>query len=214
MEKNINKQMCKECGGLCCKQTGCVYLPKDFESMNFKFLRSQIMKGNISISGHPAPGLRLNSWTFILYLRARNENAKIVDLVNRGGKCKMLGKNGCKYKDKDRPSVGLALKPHPTIRPCTMDNYGNIVTEQWLKHQDVLHKLVKEFTGEDADEVLIRDLKCMQDELNHKIGNDETLSGMYGQWFKWIRDIIVDKPYYNSLEINDMRKKGMVYYAK
>lgn len=33
-----------------CNQAGCVYIPKDFENMNFKFLSKKIMEGNILIS--------------------------------------------------------------------------------------------------------------------------------------------------------------------
>lgn len=58
MSKNIktyvDKEMCKKCGGVCCKQNGCIYLPRDFKNMNINYLIQELEKGNISISGQPA----------------------------------------------------------------------------------------------------------------------------------------------------------------
>ena len=39
MEKYIDEEMCKKCGGLCCMQNGCVYMPTDFKSMEFDYLK-------------------------------------------------------------------------------------------------------------------------------------------------------------------------------
>ena len=43
MESNIeyeNLNLCAECGGKCCKNSGCGYLPKDFENMFFGNLKN------------------------------------------------------------------------------------------------------------------------------------------------------------------------------
>lgn len=205
MEKYVDKEMCKRCGGVCCKQTGCVYMPKDFENMNYKFLRKKLLEGNISISGQPANGLQLGTWTFVLYLRARNENANVVDLVTRGGKCKMLRKNGCYYKPKDRPSVGLSLKPIQEGGPCDQTVGSCEIADEWLKHQAVLHKLVNEFSGENTTAILVRELRILHDEIDVKVKNDEDLSAFYGNWFKWFKDIMDDNAYISSLKINKMR---------
>ena len=68
MEKYINYEMCKECGGLCCQQNGCIYLPEDFKRLSFNFLQKQIDKGKISIAGQPFNGFLRDGWTFLLYL--------------------------------------------------------------------------------------------------------------------------------------------------
>ena len=49
MSEYINKELCKECGGSCCKKNGCMYLPEDFESMEYDYLLNKIKEGNISI---------------------------------------------------------------------------------------------------------------------------------------------------------------------
>ena len=108
MEKYIDEEMCKKCGGLCCMQNGCVCMPTDFKSMEFDYLKKELEKGNISISGQPI-GFMSDGWSFLLYLRARNEDSPIVDLITKGGLCKMLTEEGCSYTPEKRPLLGLAL---------------------------------------------------------------------------------------------------------
>ena len=43
MEKYINYEMCKKCGGVCCKQNGCVYAPSDFKSMKYPNLKQNTL---------------------------------------------------------------------------------------------------------------------------------------------------------------------------
>ncbi|MFV0249681.1 MAG: hypothetical protein ACK5HP_01395 [Bacilli bacterium] len=45
-----NRKLCSECGGRCCKKTRCNYLPMDFESMNFGYLKSRIDRQEISVT--------------------------------------------------------------------------------------------------------------------------------------------------------------------
>ena len=49
MKKMENKQLCKECGGRCCKIMGCHYSPDDFEEITYESLKKEIEKGFISI---------------------------------------------------------------------------------------------------------------------------------------------------------------------
>ncbi len=43
--KYENKEICKECGGKCCKKCGCDYLPKDFEDLSTNGLLERITGG-------------------------------------------------------------------------------------------------------------------------------------------------------------------------
>ncbi len=66
MLKYVNYEMCKKCGGVCCKQIGCAYIPQDFKSLEYNYLINLLEQGNISITGQPAPfSLTPNAWTFI-----------------------------------------------------------------------------------------------------------------------------------------------------
>ena len=51
MKKYTNYEMCKQCGGKCCKQNGWIYMPKDFSSMDLKYLKKLLEVDKISISG-------------------------------------------------------------------------------------------------------------------------------------------------------------------
>ena len=38
--KYENKEICKQCGGYCCKKSGCDYFVSDFESMKLYYLEN------------------------------------------------------------------------------------------------------------------------------------------------------------------------------
>lgn len=42
MEKQENKDICRCCGGKCCKKSGCDYAPKDFESLKINDLYNKL----------------------------------------------------------------------------------------------------------------------------------------------------------------------------
>ena len=49
MEKNENLDICRECGGRCCKKSGCDYSAKDFSDLSFKALCEILSEGKISV---------------------------------------------------------------------------------------------------------------------------------------------------------------------
>lgn len=156
----VDKEICKECKGACCKRTGCIYLPEDFHSMEYEYLLELIKKGNISINLdifkiHGTLDLynkfkisdvtpfNQDLWSFYLYLRARNINSDIIDFLGKEGTCSMLTENGCSYKDSERPSLGLSLIPQKN-GDCKQiaKQYTYQIMFDWIKHQDVLNKIV------------------------------------------------------------------------
>ena len=150
MKKNTNYEMCKACGGHCCKQVGCGYMPDDFKSMKFDKIKTIISRGNISISGEPLiiPSI-IPVWSYVLFLRARNVNAPIVDLIVSNGPCKLLTENGCSLNEEDRPSLGLALKPTNIGGPCNMQEDIK-PSLAWLKYNKVLTELVYYYEKKDV----------------------------------------------------------------
>jgi len=44
-----NLDICRECGGKCCKNMGCQFSPDDFKKISFNALKKEIEKGHISI---------------------------------------------------------------------------------------------------------------------------------------------------------------------
>lgn len=44
-----NKDICKKCGGKCCKKCGCDYSTDNFQDLSIKALEDILSKGKISI---------------------------------------------------------------------------------------------------------------------------------------------------------------------
>ena len=42
VSKNVNTEICAECGGKCCKRCGCHFSPDDFQEISFNFLKKEI----------------------------------------------------------------------------------------------------------------------------------------------------------------------------
>ena len=87
-----NKDICSKCKGVCCKKSGCDYSASDFEHLNTNFLYEKLKEGKISIVSYQdfkqIKG-KITSTSF-LYLRARNKNRDIVDLLSLKTTCLLL----------------------------------------------------------------------------------------------------------------------------
>lgn len=201
----VDKEMCKKCGGVCCKQNGCVYMPQDFKKMDFKYLKNKIEKGNISISGQPFKVMK-DGWSFILFLRARNEDSPIVDLITKGGPCSMLTEKGCRLEEEKRPSCGLGIKPTKIGGPCEKMFSSNDVLFSWLDYQDVLEDLIKNFTGKQTSSinVIVEQIQEQMEKIMEKKKNNQQLTAIDSQTISWYFDIMADKPYYYTDEIKEM----------
>lgn len=155
MERKIeNKQLCKECGGRCCKRMGCHYSPDDFEEITYESLKKEIEKGFISIDwweGNPFEENKDDDIGRAYYLRIRNKDGEIVD-PSWGGECILLTDDGCLLSYEERPKGARMLEP---------DEYGCIsyynkqqAARDWYKYNDILSKLAEEFGYNEEDEEL------------------------------------------------------------
>lgn len=161
--KNENLSICKMCGGMCCKKSGCDYSALDFKNVTYDNLYSELVKGDKSIVCYMKFKVDSNGvYTYepFLYLRARNKNREIIDLVSIKTGCASLLPNGCSFSYKDRPSGGKNLKPvksedgscFPLVNP--MEIVGT-----WKNHQKTLKRLVLEITGLNLDKKIREDVE-------------------------------------------------------
>ena len=180
-------EKCKACGGVCCLRSGCDYHPADFENMTFDYLKKRLDEKEISIvslNSITKEGEKIKS-NIVLYLRARNTRKDIVDLISKKTTCMMLTENGCKYSMDNRPTGGVLF--------IAMDDgcYQIYPPEEfvcdWLKHQEVLEKLIKHITNNSFEKEYNREVKVLmeelrQDAIDHKSGkrklDAETLAVM------------------------------------
>ena len=200
-EKNINYEMCKKCQGACCKQNGCVYKTTDFKRLDFDSLKDELEKGKISISGQPVP-LTKNAWTYLPYLRARNKNADIIDLITTGGPCINLTETGCILSEEERPSYGLLAKPTKIGGPCRGFDSNDAI--EWLNYNKVLERLIKYYANEEMINIIVDEISKQLIESKKKSQNNISLSMMEIQNIDWYYNVMANKEYYTPSEVKKM----------
>lgn len=159
METYTNYDMCKECGGVCCLASGCAYLPQDFESMDFEYLKEKIEEGNITICGSLfGKFANYTAWSFFMYLKISNFGEKNVNFIGGTAPCSLYTPDGCPLTLEERPSYAKTVKPTKVGGPCEQTMPHEEFREAWAKHFDVLAQLVKYFTNKDAIELFKEEL--------------------------------------------------------
>lgn len=203
MKIYVDSKLCEECKGACCKVAGCIFDQDQFREngniIKLDHLIEKLEEGRISISGQPVTGFFGDSWTFILYLKARDENADIVDILGNGGPCSQLTSNGCKFSIEKRPIYGKTVKPTKIGGPCeqTADNPSDRYSfiYNWLLYYDVLSSAVEYYTGVETEKYCLERLKEDAKKINEKIKNNKKLNTMECVKNQWYSDIVNDKPY-------------------
>lgn len=159
MSKYEDRDICRECGGFCCKKSGCDYSPRDFDDLSINKLHEMLLEGNISIISYLEFKRSGNGKLYaepFLYLRARNTDRDVVDLVSYKKRCSMLREDGCSYSFEERPFGGRNLIPGKTRCIPEVDPYDIVM--EWGRYQKVLHRLVKRITGMTVDNKVREDV--------------------------------------------------------
>ena len=159
--KNENIEICQKCGGYCCKKSGCDYVPEDFSEISLNYLLSKLEEGYISIVSAQdfkrLPSGQIVNTPF-LYLRARNKNRPIVDLLSMKTTCASLTENGCKFTYEERPTGGKNLTPVDNGN-CYPKEHPIELVKRWEKYQKILSRAVKRITGKSVEEQLRLDVE-------------------------------------------------------
>lgn len=162
MEKYENKDYCRNCGGYCCKKSGCDYWVDDFNDKSLKGLLEVLSSGNISIVSllkfQKLKNEKIVAVPF-LCLRARNTDRDIVDLLSIKTTCSMLTENGCSYSLEDRPSGGVNLIPGKSRFECRPAKNPLDEMMKWDAYQKPLRKIVKQYTGLSVEDKLREDVE-------------------------------------------------------
>ena len=144
-----NQELCKKCGGECCKNMGCHFSPADFETITYKGLKKEILKGNISIDyWHGDIDTKVNRLRHTYYLRMRNKGAKILD-GSWGGQCVLWdSEKGCPLPFKERPKGARALIPGFPGR-CDSKYTKEMCVMDWRLYHPVMKRLANFFSREE-----------------------------------------------------------------
>ena len=164
MKNNESLRVCSKCGGRCCNKSGCDYWVSDFDDLSYSGLLKVLSEGNISIVA-AADFMRVGDklvFNPFLYLRARNNNRDIVDLISMKTRCSMLTDTGCSYSYEERPSGGKNLVPKKFIFGKCMPIYSpRQKVLEWEPYQGVLRKIVKKYTGMSVEAKVREDVECL-----------------------------------------------------
>lgn len=162
MEKIEDKNLCKTCGGVCCKKSGCDYYVEDFEDLSMNGISKALENGNISVVA-ALDFKRIKGGKLIvvplLYLRARNTEREVIDLLSMKTKCSMLTETGCAYDINKRPSGGAKFIPMGKVGECYFKENPMDEILKWNQYQNTLNRIVKRYTGKSTDAVLREDVK-------------------------------------------------------
>ena len=171
MSKYEDKDICRACGGYCCKKSGCDYATSNFDNLGIKSLHEKLAEGNISIVSFltfKRLPLGILVATPFLYLRARNVDRDVVDLLSFKKQCSMLKEDGCSYTLEERPKGGVNLIPKDP-KPCVPDVNPFEIVNGWEQYQNTLSRLVKRITGKSVDAKLREDVtRLFEDILEEK----------------------------------------------
>ena len=161
-----NYEMCKFCGGSCCKRNACDCSPEDFDN-DVNKMREALLTGKytIDLSRQDADafvveynqiyldenmGKRIPSQFF--YLRPRNIGRPIVDIIHKEeveGPCIFWSQEkGCALTYEKRPKGGRTLIPMlgPGKIPFCVGQYEKReMIADWKPYTDALVSLAKEF---------------------------------------------------------------------
>ena len=141
-----NKNLCKRCGGSCCKNYPCSFSPDDFVDINdFNYMKQILDTGFFVIDSFIDYQNKKNTY----FIRCRgSQDKKGIFCFNSpyGNECLLLGENGF-YT---RPTIGALLTPKSNNHGrgiCTNEYTYKKHKEDWEKHQDIMLKLIEYYAN-------------------------------------------------------------------
>lgn len=169
VEINENTEVCKNCGGRCCKKSGCDYWPSDLPDKTYKGILKFLENGKVSIvamMNFKRINEKLCNFPF-LYLRERNTGRDVVDLLSMKTPCSNLTEHGCSYTYEERPSGGKNLTPSKDgLCYPKEDNLQKVL--EWSPSQKQLEKIVKRYTGLSIDNKIKEDVVTLLTDIKEE----------------------------------------------
>lgn len=165
--KYEDKDLCRKCGGFCCKKGGCMYFVSDFNPFNKETIVRALETGNVSIRASLDFKWVNGKDVAIpfLYLGPRNVDRGVVDLFSFKKQCSMLTDTGCSYDLKDRPSGAVNLIPHMNELTGEFDCEPivdlDMKLKEYITYQDLLRKMVKRYSGASVMQKLSEDMETL-----------------------------------------------------
>ena len=169
IEFNENKEMCKQCGGECCKNCGCELSPTDFVGeITFERIIDLLKTGLVSIDcweGDPRIDLAAKVILGIeppeeynlrraYFLRMRNVETSVINYSWGLVHCILLSEEGCRLDFNHRPCGGRALVPKKDIKGhCESDYSKRESSIEWIEYESLLEDAISYINKNDLDNI-------------------------------------------------------------
>ena len=146
MKKNfLNVEMCKKCGGKCCKQMPGSAYPEDFKKPLSKSLLKAFESGNWAIDWWESdPRNKKEDLDKAYYIRPRTKDNNNLFDPSWGGECIFLNNNSCILKPEERPQSCRLLEPKENGDNCIChgkSKQGAAIA--WLPYTDIILEAAK-----------------------------------------------------------------------
>lgn len=138
--KYENQSLCSACGGYCCKQSPCSFMPKDFSDLSLEGLLKEFREKdyltivfNVFEVDIPYISMRAKHWkTTIRLIETRTQDS-----------CVGLTSTGCMFSYDERPTGGKLVVPS-TYHPygCYLDLSSDTFSKAWAPYSEVLYQLM------------------------------------------------------------------------
>lgn len=152
MKKYEDIEICKKCGGNCCKRMPGIYYPKDFgntEKEIFDNLKKAFRKGYTAVDWWDNYEDENGNEFDAYFIRPKTKDKwEVIKDPSWGGECIYLAENGCRLKYEDRPTVCRLLEPKSDGKCITHSLYKKKIAEKWLPYNELIDKAIREVINE------------------------------------------------------------------
>lgn len=107
----LDIDICKKCGGRCCKSMPGSTYPEDFEKPLLENLVEAFKSGNWAIDWWEGDPTNKNNLEKAYYIRPRTKGDNDLFDPSYGGECIFLNEKGCTLKSEERPQSCRLLEP-------------------------------------------------------------------------------------------------------
>ena len=149
MKKNyLNINICKECGGKCCKSMPGSAYPVDFKKPLDKSLLEAFKLGNWAIDWWEGDPINKDILEKAYYIRPRTKNNNNLFDASWGGECIFLNKKGCILKPEERPQSCRLLEPKKNEKCIHHGKSKHGAAIEWLPYTNIILEVAKKIKGE------------------------------------------------------------------
>ena len=153
-KKHEDEEICKKCGGKCCKNAPCHFAPGEFNDLSVEGLKKFLKKNtHISIVRHSSSICECivqdfrpdGPYYYTMRMRARGTNTAVPTAeINKEQTCVMLTNKGCKLPYEKR-GMGAKLLIPKADGKCEQLYGMDECVHDWKEYQKVLREVYQYF---------------------------------------------------------------------